>query len=219
MTGVLLDGSREAEILSELDAACLTEGVLRVMPAEFYASRSQDDLMVWCVRRGFYCLPTVELVEFLRAEIGGESAIEIGAGHGALGRALGIPMTDSKMQERADIAEIYRNALQAPISYPPDVEKLTALEAVEKYRPRVVIGAWVTHRYDSKVPERGGNMYGVDESKLLSKKWVRRYLFIGHERVCGQKPILSRRHTTYRFPFLFSRASDPLNVIWSWKTR
>lgn len=219
MTGILLDGSREAEVLAELDAACLAEGVLQVMPAEFYARWSQNDLMVWCVRRGFYCLPTLELVEFLRTEIGGESAIEVGAGHGALGRALGIPVTDSKMQERSDIAEIYRSVDQAPINYPPDIEKLTALEAVEKYRPLVVIGAWVTHRYNSKVPERGGNAYGVDEVKLLSKKWVRQYLFIGHERVHSQKPLLSSRHATHRLPFLFSRGSDPLNVIWSWKTR
>lgn len=212
----LLDGSREPEILAELDAECLENGALKVMPASFYASRPLNDLSVWCVRRGLYCLPTLELVEFIRDQIDCDDAIEIGAGNGALGRAVGIPLTDSRQQDKDDVREIYASLDQAPVTYPPDVEKLTALEAVEKYRPTVVVAAWVTHRWKREQPQRRGNMHGVDEGKLLGKKFVKKYIFVGHERVHATKPILEKRHTTHRLPFLYSRAFDSRNVVWIW---
>lgn len=216
MSVAMLDASREADILSRFDEACLRDGLLQVMPAEFYAGERQNDISVWCVRRGFYCLPTLELVDFLRREIGTDSAVEIGAGHGAIGRALGIPITDSKQQERSDVAQLYGQLGQAPVMYPADVEKLTALEAMEKYRPSVIVGAWVTHRYDPKSPQRGGNVNGVDERKLLAKAYLQRYLFVGHERLHAKKPILARPHVTHEPGYLYSRAVDPLNVIWVW---
>jgi hypothetical protein len=218
---LLLDNSREPEILVELDAECLDAGgQLKVMPADFYARRPRHELFIWCVRRGFYCLPTHELVEFIRDQIDGESALEIGAGNGCLGRSVGIPMTDSKQQEREDIKARYEHEEQTVITYGPDVEKLTALEAVEKYRPTVVLAAWVTHKYNRDRPAARGNMNGVDESRLLDKKSVKKYIFVGHERVHGEnapKPILSRRHETHRLPYLYSRSPEPRDVIWVWK--
>lgn len=211
----ILDSSREHEILAELDAACLKDGMLQVMPASFYATKPQNDLSVWCVRRGFYCLPTLELVEFIRDQIDCEDAIEIGSGNGCLGRAVGIPLTDSRQQERDDVQALYQSLNQAITTYGDDVEKLTGLEAVEKYKPRVVVAAWVTHRWSPKHPKLRGNMNGVDDGKLLDKKCVRKYIFVGHERVHALKPILGRRHTTHRPPF-YSRAFDAGNVVWIW---
>lgn len=214
---VVLDGSRAPEVLSELDAACLEDGRLKAMPADFYARWSQNDLSLWCANRGFYCLPTLELVDFIRDQIDCEDALEIGAGCGALGRAVGLPMTDSYQQERDDVRELYLNQLsQAVVPYGDDVERCTALEAAEKYRPRVILAAWVTHRFNPQCPALHGNMNGVDEAKLLGKKYVKKYVFVGHERVHGSKPILSRRHTTHRLPFLYSRAFDRANVVWVW---
>jgi len=212
----VLDRSREPEILAELDAACLKDGRLQAMPAAYYARWPQNDLSLWCCRRGFYCLPTLELIEFVQAQIGGDSAIEIGAGNGALGRALGVPLTDSFQQERPEVRELYVNQLgHATVPYGSDVEKLTALEAVEKYRPRVVVAAWVTHRFNRERPNLHGNMHGVDETKLLQKKCVRKYIFVGHERVHSTKPILQRRHETHAPP-LYSRATSGRNVVWIW---
>lgn len=213
----LLDSSRMPQILEELDAACLQDGQLQVMPASFYAQWPQNDLSIWCVKRGFYCLPTLELVEFVRDQIDCEDTVEIGAGNGALGRAVGVTLTDSYQQERPDVQELYSNELgQATVPYGKDVEKLTALEAVEKYRPRVVLAAWVTHRFDRQRTDLRGNMHGVDEGKLLGKRFVKKYIFVGHERVHGTKPILSRRHATHRLPFLYSRAFDRRDVVWVW---
>lgn len=216
MSTRVLDATHEADILSRFDGACFRDGLLQVMPADFYAREKQNDIMIWCVRRGLYCLPTLELIDFLRQEIGTDTAIEIGAGHGAIGRALGMVITDSKQQERSDVVELYGQLGQAPVKYPADVEKLTALEAMEKYRPSVAVGAWVTHRYDPKAHARGGNVSGVDEGKLLAKACLQRYIFIGHERMHAQKPILARSHVTHRPGYLYSRAFDPLNVVWIW---
>jgi hypothetical protein len=213
----LLDASRAEEVLTELDAECLKDGRLQAMPAAFYAKWSQNDLSLWCVNRGFYCLPTLELVDFIRDQIDCENAIEIGAGNGALGRAVGIPMTDSRQQEREDVRELYIKKMgQAVVDYGDDVEKYTALEAAEKYRPRVILAAWVTHRFNPERPQSHGNMNGVDESKLLGKKYVKKYIFVGHERVHALKPILSRRHTAHRLPYLYSRSFDLQNVVWIW---
>lgn len=213
----VLDASRVAEVLPELDAACMKDGRLQAMPADYYARWSQNDLSLWCVHRGLYCLPTLELVDFIRGQIDCEDALEIGAGNGALGRAVGIPLTDSYQQEKEEVRELYVDRLgQAVVSYGNDVERCTALEAAEEYRPRVVLAAWVTHRYNSKCPQLHGNMHGVDESKLLGKKYVRRYIFVGHERVHGLKPIMSKRHTTHRLPCLYSRAFDRNDVVWIW---
>lgn len=215
-----LDTSRESEILAELDARCLDDqGQLEVMPAAFYATWPRQELSIWCVRRGLYCLPTHELVDFLREQIGDRTAIEIGSGNGCLGRSLGIPMTDSRQQELEHVEARYTQLGQAIVNYGPDVEKLTALEAVEKYKPQVVVAAWVTHRYDKARPRYRGNMYGVDEGRMLDKKWVKRYIFVGHEQVHGvqaPKPILGRRHETHRLPFLYSRSPEPRDVVWIW---
>lgn len=214
---------RRAEelILREIDGVAHDEGgLLKVLPAAVYAGYDPNELSLWCVRRGYYCLPTIELVLLVKQLIGERSAVEIGSGHGALGRALGIPTTDSKMQDRPDISVHYERIGQATTTYPESVEKLTALEAVEKYKPKVVVAAWVTHRFNEKAPEREGNQYGVDEGKLLGKPFVKRYIFVGHERVHRKKPILERKHDTYKGSFLHGRPTDREgNVVWVWDCR
>ncbi len=42
------------------------------------------------------------------------------------------------------------------IPYGKTVEKLDADAAVRKYRPKVVIACWVTHRFDPAQPHAGG---------------------------------------------------------------
>lgn len=206
----------EAEVVAELDAACLKDGLLQPMPAAFYASRLQVELAAWCVRRGFYCLPTTELIDWLREQIAGDTAIEIGAGNGAIGRALGIPITDSRQQEHPELRRHYEAIGQGVTHYPPDVEKLTAMEAAEKYRPSVIIAAWVTWRYNPNLHRRGGNAQGVDELKLFAKPFVDRYIHIAHERVHARSPLRDVPHTVHRHPWLFARPMDPLNVVWDW---
>lgn len=192
-------------------------GRMRILPAAFWAGTTRDERALLGNRTGVYSFPTTELVEWLRDFIDGRSAIEIGAGHGVLADALGIPGTDNRMQEIPEIAAHYRRTGQPTVTYGPNIIRADAGVAVRRYRPKVVIACWVTHRYDPRNHEAHGNMYGVDEAAILDV--CHDYVFIGNDLVHARKPILSRPHMTINPPWLYSRALNPSSrdfiAVWS----
>jgi hypothetical protein len=176
----------------------------------YYRSNHPNDLRAFCHYHGMYNLPTDELIAWLKAQIGDQKAIEIGCGNGAIGRALGIPFTDAKIQDLPAVQLQYALMQQPCIKYPDDVEKLDGHAAIKKYKPDVVIGSWITAK-------NNGNMYGVSEEKILNS--CKTYIHIGNE---GVKPhhekfILNRKHETYKFDWLFGRGDKEKNVIWVWR--
>ncbi|QRF60983.1 hypothetical protein [Variovorax sp. UC122_21] len=191
------------------------EGRLLVRDARELAQTTAEERLLFGVRHGIYGLPTVELLEFLRARLAGRSAIEIGAGHGVLAQALAIPATDNRQQEEPAIRAYYESIGQPTIRYGNHVEKLDAERAVAKYRPQVVIACWVTHRFEASEPQRGGSTTGVDEASILRN--CEEYIFIGNEKVHQHKPILSLPHERLTPPWLYSRAlngSPDFIAIW-----
>lgn len=176
----------------------------RVLPAEFWAQTTRAERALFGHRHGVYSFPTVELVDRLREIIGNRSAIEIGAGHGVLADALGIPATDSRQQDK----EPWRSQIlamgQAPVRYGPNVIEMDAATAVRHYRPDVVIGCWVTHRYDPRRHYAGGNEAGISEGAIIDRCAL--YVMVGHEYVHRGKPIWTRRHGIEHPPWLYSRA-------------
>lgn len=201
-----------------LDAGALHEGELQVVPAAFYRMFEQEQLSAFCLRHGLYCLPTTELLDeinrLILAASPARNAIEIGSGHGTLGKGLGIPCTDSRMQEDPTIRQLYASAGQPPVVYGEHVITLDALAAVKRYRPEVVVAAWVTHRYSEAEAWREGNMFGVDELTLLRQ--VRRYVFVGNYRPHRLKPLLDHPHQVIRGDYLFSRSRAEDNVMLVW---
>ncbi len=198
--------------ISYLNEILLKDGELQILPALIYEEIPHDHLRIFCVKNGIYQLPTVELIEWLRKIINGKKAIEIGSGNGAIGKALSIIATDSFMQERPEIRDLYKAMQQAPVKYGKNVKKYSALKAIKKFKPEIVIASWVTqiYRSDSEL----GNVYGVDENKLL--KDVDMYIHIGN-RVPHKKRILTLMHKQYQFPWLFSRGERKKdNVIYVW---
>ena len=100
--------------------------------------------------------------------------------------------------------------------YPNDIIELDAVNAVDKYKPEIVIGCWVTHLYNEAEHWRGGNMFGINEEYILSK--VKKYIVIGHEDVHSKKPILDRNYKTFKFPWLYSRSLNTTgNLIYVWE--
>jgi hypothetical protein len=195
------------------------EGRLKVVPSLVYEGFKQSEIALWAVQRGAYYLPTVEAVAFIRDNLLGsrDRALEIGAGSGAFGRALGVRMTDSYQQERPEIAAMYRLLQQPVIRYGRDVEKLDAHAAIEKYRPEVVVAAWVTNRKDEASGVTIGNPDGVWEEHVIGAASVRRYIFVGHEQVHQHKPVLRFPHETLIVPGLYSRSMQSgRNVVWVW---
>jgi hypothetical protein len=193
---------------------------IKLLPSAAYDAFDRDGLRVWCHQNARYGLPTVELVEWLKTYINGRPAIEIGAGSGDLCHHLGIRGTDSKLQDDPRAAIYYQLLRQPTIHYPASVERLEALVAVKKYRPRIVIASWVTHWVDpSKPPPHGeGCMFGVREDRLL--KLGVTYVFIGNLLIHQHKPILKLPHREIQVPFLRSRASVPaLDRILIWNAK
>lgn len=160
--------------------------------------------MLFGVRHGLYGFPTEELCSFLRVRIRGRQAIEIGSGHGVLAKALGIPATDNRQQEDAEVRAHYAAIRQPTVPYGEHVEKLDAAAAVEKYRPAVVVACWITHRFDPSRPDAGGSATGVDEVAIIAS--CDEYIFIGNERVHAHKPIWALPHEKLTPPWLYSRA-------------
>lgn len=202
--------------VSYLDELLDEDGVLVIKDASFYDSIPQEHLALWCHQHGIYCLVTTELVDWCKQQIEGQNAIEIGAGNGSLGRALGIPVTDSRMHERPDVALLYRLQGQPVTTYPDHIVEMDASAAVSYYKPDVVIGCWITHIFNEEDSWRGGNMYGVDERILLQN--VKKYIVIGNRTVHKNKRILSREHDEFQFPWLKSRSLNiDDNLIYVWR--
>jgi hypothetical protein len=193
-------------------------GRLRPVPAAELARLPYAAVRLWCHENGIYGLPTTELVEDLRRIIGNRTAIEIGAGMGVFGRALGIPMTDARTMERPEVRAQYE-VLQQPVTrYGADVEHLDAAAAVEKYKPQVVFGSWITQiaRAGEPIPVGGGSPLGVDELALLER--VEWYVLFGNTTIHGQKELFRcDRFSVWemRSPAFWSRSASPLeNVLY-----
>ena len=150
----------------------------------------------------------------------GIAVIEIGSGCGDLAHYLGITATDNCMQKWREIKRHYRLVGQPTIKYPDFVQSLDAIEAIDQYKPEVVVASWVTQWIDpdQPPPPGGGNIWGVKEDEILKRKCV--YIFIGNHAVHGSKKIMSILHKEYKLPFLRSRANQPeLDRVWIWNER
>src|SRR5690606_25860612 len=106
------------------------------------------------------------------------------------------------------------------IVYGKNVEKLAAKNAVQKFRPQVVVASWVTHLYREDRHEAGGNMFGVDEEFILDN--CEEYIFIGNTAVHASKSIWTRPHERHTPDWVFSRASNgspDFVAVWSGKRK
>lgn len=209
------DTSIITEVMGPIDA-------LNVFSAQDIRRFDASLVLQWCYENGVYQVPTTELIERLRTEIGGRRAIEIGAGNGAIGRALGIPRTDSYMQTSGPMRMHYESLGQAVTDPPPDVERLEAREAIVKYQPEVVIACWVTQLFDESkgdLEEDAQALFcGVDEEWILAQSCVRKYILVGNAGSHGRKRIIARPHREKWVGWLVSRAADQSdNRIWIWE--
>lgn len=213
MNTIALDPDKIRDISA---GALRADGRPRILPAAFWTTTKREERALFGHRHGLYSFPTVELVDRLRELIAGRTAIEIGAGHGVLAEALDIPATDSRQQDKPQYRAIYEQMGQATVPYGPNVVELHASRAVRHYKPQVVIGCWVTHKYDPARHAAGGNEVGVDEPDILRN--CETYVVVGNEQVHAGKAIWSRRHEIEYPDFVFSRAHNGTrDFIAAWK--
>lgn len=218
-----VDINRGKEIIRRIAMADKDLGtVIRPIPYAEIEKDTEATLNMVMQALGLYTFPTQELVDFLHGEIDDDpelephTAIEICAGTGWLGRSLGIPTTDSRMQERDDIKELYARQGAVPISYPNDVEKLDALEAVRKYEPEYVIASYCTCLYGT-----GGTKYG--NALGVDTRWVRahcrRFYHIGNDDIHRRDPIMRMPHRRLSFDWLVTRGDSSKARIYVWENR
>jgi len=210
--------------LAAFDAQLLDDGGrMRLLPASTLQAFGPDEVASWTGQRSRYGLVTEELVSEV---LGGAAtsppadAIEIGAGMGDLGHHLGIHMTDSAVQTRPESRLFYGVVGQPIVDPPPNVERLDAVTAVKRYKPRVVIGSWCTQLYEAgDTPNRvGSSVYGVDEQWLLGQAEV--YVHIGNDGPHAKKRIAAVPHSVTYAKWIVSRAADQLlNCVRVWRRR
>lgn len=203
--------------ISHLEKLLLKNGLMIPVDYELIKDEPQENISNFCVQHGIYQIITTQLVDFIRNEIGGQAAIEIGSGNGCLGRALGIPLTDNRMQEWPHIRHYYLLSQQQPINYPRDVQKLDAADAIKKFKPDVVVASWVTQKWKFGMGKNvGANEHGIDETKF--KGLIKKYILVGNEDSHGDKDILLFKTfpvITYKFDWLVSRSlSKQKNLIY-----
>lgn len=196
-----------------MDSELLENGLLRLLPAAAYERYERLNLVAWCMKKGLFTLPTVELIQWLQAHvIRWRKTIEICSGANRLGAYLGIPMTDSYLQQNDPMIALTSLLTGHAVVKPQrDVERLTADAAVAKYQPEVVIASWsVELGNDMKSSKKG-----VDENAIIDR--VQCYCLIGTPSVHGEKTILKRPHRELTFPWLVGRSFTGENRIWLWE--
>jgi len=196
--------------------------MIRPLPYAEIAGDTLDTLNMVMQALGLYTFPTQELVDWLHSEIDDDpemephTAIEICCGTGWLGRSLGIPTTDSRLQEREDIRQSYIAQMAVPISYPDDVEQLDALSAIRKYEPEYVIASYCTHLYGTG-SLKSGNAFGVDTRWVRSH--CRRFYHIGNDDIHFRDPIMKMPHRRLQFPWLVTRGNSAHARVYVWENK
>ena len=196
--------------VSHLDKTFKGKGGL-IVPVSFEKVRAipRDELLIYCYKNGIYQVITEELVQVVRGLIVGQ-ALEIGCGNGTLGRALGIPRIDLMAQiNNPTVKAQYELARQPVIKYPPDVEELDYLDAIIKYQPSTVVGAWVTAVQKL--------FFGFDFYQIMRR--VERIIYIGNAKTHGEEIIIFQelgfKIKATNGPFLVSRGDDKKNFIFT----
>lgn len=199
---------------STLENKVFVKGEFIPPSAETLKQFTNEQIALLCHKHGMYNFPTTEQLEWLRANLDLENTIEIGAGNGHLAKLLGIKATDSMQQKEPEIAAYYKMIGQPIIPYGANVGHISALAAIEKYKPKHVLGCWVTQLWKSD-EDIDANYAGIDEEHLL--EMVQKYVVIGATHIHGRKRILSKPHTEYKFDWLYSRTPEKENNrIYEW---
>ncbi|MET2951257.1 hypothetical protein ABXV18_24555 [Vibrio owensii] len=207
----------EEQDISEIEAKLL-DSKERLVPvkSEIIHQFPRTAIRLFCHQYGFYSLPTLELLHFLSTHIEDRTkTLEIGAGNGVYGRHLGIRMIDNFQQHPKNdkkyggSASMYALTGQPTVRYGTDVEEIDANAAIAKYKPEVVVASWVTHKFDNRFPERGGNMFGVDFERIANSGYVKKLILVGNKVVHEHSPLMELPHQEFYSSHICSRATYP----------
>lgn len=203
------------QLVTELDSVFLEDNIVVPVSLSAVDSINRADLRAYCHYRGIYTIVTTELISYLLGMVDMSQTIEIGAGNGTLSHGLGIRATDNKMQQDPMIKWTYQMMRQPVIEYPDFVEKIDAIDAIRRYKPKIVLGSWITHIYKAEEHHKGGNQWAPDEEQIMAR--CEKYILIGNLEQHRENRLFNEKkydHKIYRPDCLRSRASDSsLDVV------
>lgn len=203
--------------LTEMEATLFKDGEFQILSISELKKFSETHFTHFGHKHAMYTIPTLELVEALKELIGSDHAVEIGSGRGVLGKALGIKCTDNYCQEIPEIKNHYKMYHQNTIQYGKHVEKRDAEWVARKWRPDVIFGSWITHKYDEKL--QSGNIYGPNEEIILDN--CKRYIMLGNGKTHDEKPIMRYKPDVISdFPGYITKSTSPeLDKVYIWQGR
>ncbi|MEO9497620.1 MAG: hypothetical protein ABJG42_24315 [Vibrio splendidus] len=202
-----------SDTTSRLERALLVHGVPKACPSSLFREYDQEVLQMVGHTHGIYQFITTEMVEFVKAFLGERTAIEVACGYGTLGRELGIPFSDLKVQAIPSVKAQYEMSGQPVIRYPKDVIERDAIASIKRHNPKVALACWITEPVS--IVGTPKNLFGPDESKILKR--VQNYVVFGNLVTHGDKRIRSQPHYIVRADWLFTRSAQPnKNVIMIW---
>lgn len=217
-----IDTARVVELTRRLTEDTDLGMIVHPLPYDDIKDDTEATLNVVMQALGLYTFPTVELTDWLHSEIDDDptlephTAIEICSGTGWIGRTLGIPTTDSRLQERDDIRQAYLKQGAMPIQYPQDIEPLDALSAIRKYQPEYVVASYCTHLWGTG-SLKSGNAFGVDTRWVIQH--CARFYHIGNDDIHSRDPIMRRPHRRLQFPWLVTRGNSDHARIYVWENK
>lgn len=206
-------------IPKEADSQKIREGVYKdgefqILDASFWNQFRQFDILKFMNEEALYVLPTEELLCFLDNEIGEDTALEVGAGRGLIGRELNIRTTDSYQQSDILMKKIYGSFNVPVIKYPKYVEKIDAVSAARKYRPHTILGCFVTHKWRGDT--KSGNDWGIDMTKMFS--YSKKFILVGNKKIHCDNPLMRIPHREIFLEGLITRGFNPeLNRVFIWE--
>lgn len=216
----------QTRLIENIDATYLDRlllddrGLPKAVRAQALLRIREDHRLAWAKQRGVYQFVTTELLDFLREIIGDRTALEICAGLGGIGRNLGIPMTDAAVHLNEMAQNLYGLLREVAIDPPDDIDRLEASDAVRKYKPQVVIGAYAsqTSAYSLVMPHAPSSLYGVYDLDILAN--CETYVLIGNAKTHADRLAFYLRPKWIYEPWLITRSFDQTqNRIWVWDNR
>ena len=90
MKGTVINPNIDIKPLEDL---MLRDGKIIAVPFNSLNKFPQEQISLFCHKHALYQIPTTELIDFIKNEIGCAQVIEIGSGNGCMGRSLGIKMS------------------------------------------------------------------------------------------------------------------------------
>lgn len=210
-------------IMEDIDVAYLDalwladDGRIKLLPAAAFREIDPMHLRLWMHHQARYCLPTLELVTWLREQIGDRTAVELGSGNGDLYYHLGITGTDSYIQTTPEFLQM--TALWAQPSTKPrrDTLRLNAETAVRNLSPDLAVACYLTRKFipgKDRIGKAQAFIWGPREEKIIER--VQCYIHVGNEHTHGQKTALKKRHRKIRLPGLVTRGDPALDIIYVW---